>query len=89
MSQMDVCDNHTLMMELPRERHADPLLRLARAIDRMISAYATERERRHTNAMLRKLSDRELRDIGIDPAGLYGERVGTIGEVHGDRFHGC
>jgi len=88
MSQIDVCDNHILNFEVSRAAQRDPLLALVRALDRIVTAYAAWREKRRTMALLTRLSDCQLRDIGIDPVALYGERIGTIGEVHGDRFHG-
>lgn len=89
MSQIDVCDNHTLNFEVSRATpRLDPLLALVRALDRIVTAYAARREKRRTMALLTRLSDCQLRDIGIDPVALYGERIGTIDEVHGDRFHG-
>jgi uncharacterized protein YjiS (DUF1127 family) len=89
MSQIDVCDNHTLNFEASRPaKRLDPLPAMARGLDRIVTAYVARREKRRTLAILTKLSDCQLRDIGIDPAAIFGERIGTIDEVHGDRFHG-
>ena len=89
MSQIDVCDSHVMDFEgRVSARRPSMELSFVRAVDRLIAVLAAWREKRRTIEMLTRLSDCQLRDIGIDPAALYGERVGTIGEVHGDRFHG-
>ena len=91
MSQMDVCDSGGIDFEArvsAQRPNAGALLRFVRLLDRLIAAYAEHLERRQTMALLRKMSDSQLCDIGFDPTAVFGERIGTIGEVHGDRFHG-
>ena len=89
MTQIDVCDSSAVDFEARvSARHGNTLLSLVRAADRLIAAFAARQERRRTMKLLTRLSDCQLRDIGIDPAALYGERIGTLDEVHGDRFHG-
>ena len=42
--------------------------------------------RRRTLRKLYRLDPHILRDMGFDPAEVYGMYEGTLGEVHGDRF---
>ena len=44
--------------------------------------------RRRTLRKLYRLSPRLLRDIGIDPAEVYGAFEGRLSEIHGDRWRG-
>ncbi len=90
MSQIDVCDNGRVIEFESRvsARPGNNISSFVRAAHWVIGGFAEWRQRRRTMEMLRQLSDKELCDIGFDPAAVFGERVGTIGEVHGDRFHG-
>ena len=90
MSQMDVCDNGRVIDFESRvsARPGNGILSLVRAAHWVVAGFAEWRERRRTMEILRQLSDSQLCDIGFDPAAVFGERIGTIDEVHGDRFHG-
>ncbi len=89
MSQINVCDNQALDFERRAgARRPGTLPGFVRSAGRVIAVFAAWQRKRRTRQILTRLSDCQLRDIGIDPTAFYGERVGSIDEVHGDRFHG-
>jgi uncharacterized protein YjiS (DUF1127 family) len=51
-------------------------------------AWLNHREARHTLRLLQKMDARTLRDMGFEPAEIYGTRLGIIGEIHGDAWKG-
>jgi uncharacterized protein YjiS (DUF1127 family) len=58
--------------------------RLFSAIRRMIRRF----EEHRTLVKLSRLDQRLIRDMGFDPAAIYGALEGSWDEVHGDRFRG-
>ena len=63
--------------------------RSAFALPRRLWTTIVERiVRRRTLRKLYRLDPHILRDMGFDPAEVYGMYEGTFGEVHGDRFRG-
>lgn len=61
---------------------------LAAALAGLWSRYLKRRADRRTLRQLRRLDARTLRDMGFEPAEIYGTRIGTIGEIHGDAWKG-
>lgn len=64
------------------------LSRLWQTCSRLWQTWLNHREARRTLHMLRNLDARTLRDMGFEPAEIYGTRLGTIGEIHGDAWKG-
>ena len=50
--------------------------------------FVTRRRERRLLVKLSRLDARQLRDMGFDPAAIYGALEGSWDEVHGDRFRG-
>jgi uncharacterized protein YjiS (DUF1127 family) len=50
--------------------------------------FIARRQERRLMARLSRLDPHILRDMGFDPAAVYGALEGTWDEVHGDRFRG-
>jgi uncharacterized protein YjiS (DUF1127 family) len=57
-------------------------------VPRWWHALATRLARRRTLRKFYHLSPHLLRDMGFDPAEVYGAFEGTLAEVHGDRWRG-
>jgi uncharacterized protein YjiS (DUF1127 family) len=51
-------------------------------------AWHAHRAQKRSLARLEQLDARLLRDMGFEPAGIYGARRDTIGEIHGDAWRG-
>ncbi len=52
------------------------------------SSWRQRRADRAALAQLRSFDERTLRDMGFEPAEIYGAHVGTLAEVHGDAWKG-
>ncbi len=70
----------------PTQTKETSLLRAAFA--GLWQAWRNHREARRTLRLLQAMDARTLRDMGFEPAEIYGSRLGTIGEIHGDAWKG-
>ncbi|HWA18886.1 MAG TPA: DUF1127 domain-containing protein [Devosia sp.] len=61
---------------------------LGRAIAGVWQVWTKHRDTRRTLHYLRQADTRTLRDMGFEPAEIYGSRLGSIGEIHGDAWKG-
>jgi uncharacterized protein YjiS (DUF1127 family) len=52
------------------------------------SSWRQQQADRATLVRLQALDERTLTDMGFEPAEIYGARMGTVAEVHGDAWKG-
>jgi uncharacterized protein YjiS (DUF1127 family) len=89
MSHIDVCDGKVVDFEtrigaFPGNR----VLGAVRLLSDLPATVAAYIERRRTMALLRRMTDHQLCDIGFDPDSVFAERLGRPGGGRGDYFHG-